>query len=112
MIRIREYRPAYFEGFENKEFSFESAFCLRDHLDGLDNWHHKGRKLEWMLSWTEGKNPTGRVIMAVYDDNKEWWVYARVVEGAGNVGLPVWDGPPKKDGVGGTDGAHEESLLE
>lgn len=83
MIQIKEYRPAYFTGFENKTFSFQDDAELLAHLGALDNWTHGTEKPEWRIS-------EGVRIMATYKNGAEWWVYATILSGRPQ--LPEWPG--------------------
>jgi len=81
-MKVRQYRPAFFEGFENWEGQVNSwpelvalkwvenfalqpkfrQFSLHRHYydepDGVVSWHH---------------------LMAEYDDGREWWIVANLI---------------------------------
>lgn len=82
MIRIREIRPLFFGDDVNHEFA--SAAELRDHLDEL------GYPPDAKWSVTVG---SPRYIVCIHKGGKG--DYAEVLEGAGNIGLPVFrEDPP------------------
>lgn len=93
-MKIRQYRPAFFEGFDTEEFegSIDAILALpwvarfKDDLtDARFCWsHHRGETQWWLM--IDGKNHTGE---------REWWVIGSL--DAEPTALPEWHAPPSTE---------------
>ncbi len=87
-MKAREYRPAFFDGFENKECEFETIDDIVKQLDTVniqDGWHFEVCSRGYDTSWTYA-------LISISDDFKEWWVVAFLT---GNPDLPIRTGHKK-----------------
>lgn len=79
---IRQYRPAFFEGFETEECSFETVEELFqipwiENFTKRDDFHQFSRADE--------------MLMAEYKEGKEWWVVGRFLGNPDEIDLPKWE---------------------
>lgn len=82
-MKIRQYRPSYFEGFENETCEFSNLEELLS-IPWVKNFQS-----EYFHRFSYSQNK----LMAEYHEGKEWWV-AGMLEGIPE-GLPKWE-PVKK----------------
>jgi hypothetical protein len=80
-MTITQYRPAFFEGFENEVVEFSTTEELLA-IPFLQGFKHEG-----FTSWAR----SGKYLMAIYRNGREWWV-AGILSDPCKVDLPVWDG--------------------
>lgn len=79
MNAITQYRPAYFEGFENETVQFENL----DEVFGIP-WVKKFANDANFYRFSISENH----LMAEYRDGREWWVVGKFLDP--NVALPKW----------------------
>lgn len=70
-MKIRQYRPAFFEGFENETCEFSTL--------------EEMKYIPWVKGFTEIKNfhrfsYSDNHLMAEYREGKEWWVVGTLSE--------------------------------
>lgn len=88
MIRYRQYRPAFFEGFVNEEGTVETLAELLA-LEFVQNFA-RYNFTRFSLS-DERMTPASPInLMAEYRDGKEWWVVA-LLWPDGELDLPKWE---------------------
>jgi hypothetical protein len=88
-MKIRQYRPAFVTGFDNETSYFSSVEDLQ--------------KIPWVANFAE---PIGgglafdgffhgdqKTLMAVYGNNKEWWVVGFADVDLSALGIPKWTAP-------------------
>lgn len=80
--RIRQHRPAFFEGFENLTVAFDTTEELLA-IPFVQNFHTATNFHQFSLS--------GDCLLAEYRGGREWWV-AGVILHPELVELPKWDG--------------------
>ena len=83
MNKFRQHLPAFVDG-----DPFEFEFATKEDL-----FNHPNIK-----KWTESPKFTcfaksDNCLMAVFNNNKEWWVVGYILEG--DIDLPIWDEMPK-----------------
>jgi hypothetical protein len=78
-IRFRQYRPAFFEGFEDEEGSVSTLEELLA-LPFIRRWSDREANpgfTRFSVSWPyRDTYPNYHHLMAEINDNKEWWVVA------------------------------------
>jgi len=81
MNTIRQYRPAFFEGFENEtvEFSTDEELINIPFVKNFSN--------DKFSHYAVSDNH----LMAIYDDGFEWWVIG-TIQCPASVKLPKWNG--------------------
>jgi hypothetical protein len=79
MPTIRQYRPAFFEGFENETVEFSTTRELLD-VPFVKNFCHDG---------FSGFAVSDEHLMATYKNGKEWWVVGTLSD-PHLVKLPKW----------------------
>lgn len=81
MNKITQYRPAFFEGFDNATVEFETVEELLA-IPFLQGFKHEG-----FDKFSIGEN----YLMAEYRGGREWWVAGRI-QNPESVNLPQWNG--------------------
>ena len=81
MNTIRQYRPAFFEGFENEtvEFSTDEELVKIPFVKNFSHYNFSHYAV------------SDSCLMAIYDDGFEWWVIGTIQYPA-SVKLPRWNG--------------------
>lgn len=75
MIHVRQYRPAFFEGFENWEGEVETLEELLA-IDFIKHWASGPEFSRFSLSHPGFFESELYNLMAEIRDNEEWWVVA------------------------------------
>ena len=83
MNRIRQYRPAYFTGFENATVEFDGVEALLA-ISFVTSFVNESFH-QFSIDTTNGDNIA---LMAEYDDGNKWWVVGFLDS---PVDLPRWD---------------------
>jgi hypothetical protein len=86
--KIKQYRPAFFEGFKNEVCEFDSIQDLIE-IPFVKNFMELPGFHQFSMS--------GNKLMASYHKGKEWWVVGFIENK--NINLPIWDGGRIKDGI-------------
>lgn len=95
MIFYRQYRPAFFTGFENDEGQVE---CVPEllRLSFIDHWAKEAKFHRFSLSQDRDSRVNNR-LMAEMEDGYVWWVVAIVSDEKGELdSLPKWE-PKERD---------------
>lgn len=90
MIHYKQYRPSFFEGFENEEGEVETVVELL-RLPWVDKWA-RGPQFHRFSHSRDDEYPTNGKLIAEFDDGYIWWVVAKVWDdGIELCGLPDWE---------------------
>jgi len=81
MNRITQYRPAFFEGFENESKDFETLLDLME-MPFVKRFSDDPTFFQFVVS--------GESLMATYDKGAFWLVVGELQDS--DIGLPKWDG--------------------
>lgn len=96
MILYRQYRPAFFEGFENIEGVADDTDELLA-TNFIARWGEHPGFHRFSLSHENQEPPFN--LMAEYNEGKEWWVVALLwPEHNNELTLPDWE--PRRDEQG------------
>jgi len=93
MAKIKQYRPAFFTGFENEEKEFNSLEELFA-IDFVDNFkktpNNKVNPNFHQFSISTPSVDLPHILMAEYKGGAEWWVVGYIDDGEAVRQLPKW----------------------
>jgi hypothetical protein len=93
MAKIRQYRPAFFDGFENQTVEFNSIEELIkiDWVDGCTKEiGGKYDKKFHQFSICKERGDTESTLMAEYNDGFTWWVVGFIDDEEIIKNMPTW----------------------
>lgn len=89
MIRYRQYRPAFFEGFDSQEGLAEDTQDLLENVDFIANFREHPAFHRFSLS-CHGDHPPFN-LMVELNEGREWWVVALLwPDYVSEIALPDW----------------------
>ncbi len=91
MELIRQYRPAYFTGYENEIKEFNSIEELLN-IDFVKNFKYlsNGEVDKDFYQYSIGNNGERDILIAEYKEGYEWWVIGYINENEIIKGLPLF----------------------
>lgn len=102
MPQIKQYRPAFFTGFENevKEFNSLEELLAVDNFKKLPANISSNKELDprfhqFSISTLSGEFP--HILMAEYEGGKVWWVVGYINENEIVKQLPSWAAKEKNE---------------
>ena len=92
MAKITQHRPSYFSGFEIQTFDFNSIEELLE-IHFVKNFNAEFNSKFFQYSYSEySDEPTKKfVLLAEYNEGKEWWVIGYVDDNEIIKTLPKWE---------------------